>query len=136
MKYWAQAQASAGGWYDLLGTYDLKVAVEYAAYHLEKCDQKVRVVERTDTVVMGHGVDNTTQRGNDMVTQEELQRIANGLIDIETGCLYIRDSISLREGPLSYKLRANETINKKEIIRGLAKIMSKTVTLLGELTND
>jgi hypothetical protein len=47
MKYWAQIQAPAGNWVDVLGTDDLETAFDFADWHREKGDQ-ARVVKRID----------------------------------------------------------------------------------------
>lgn len=52
MKYWVQAKAPAGNWYDMLGTNDKDAAIRYAkhAIDVEKYTS-IRIVERIDTPI-------------------------------------------------------------------------------------
>jgi hypothetical protein len=50
MKFWTQAQAPAGNWYDVLGTSDKVHAIDYAIY-VGRDGTKARVIVRTDAVV-------------------------------------------------------------------------------------
>jgi hypothetical protein len=69
------------------------------------------------------------------MTQEELQLVADGLIKLEIGALFIRDTIALRRpASFCYNLRPNGEIEKETVVTALNTIIKDATLLLEKMT--